>query len=661
MSSNTASILRDFSLILFVLCTFKAVPSYGQDPFQEISRITLENGLTLVLAPSDSGRTVETEMRVLTGWDAETADDLGIAELTQSLLFRDNQLRYSSNYLRRIQDSGGKAVGKTTATYSSLSATVPSIKGIWILNELSNIFMLRKFSPQDFEKAKTEVMLKLGEPNNVLQRFFASIIPNLNETPSFMETEFGLRESKRELDDIRRSVRKITLEQVQQFYETHYQPHNMVMFVAGPIKKEPTANFIRETFEQYSAIPKSRSEQQSISVTPRREAYLRSKVAKGNAKISIGTKFWEINTKEEIVLRVYFEYLADRLTKSLRNEFGETYQAKFEFWNAPSRFGYARVSFETPNNKFNDNLSYIRDLIYRETIEGDFTDRDISLSRENYQNQINLVNSNGNSMLDLAVRLYQFQVKYQTDQTPYQVFRELSNDEFRQTLRGTFHPRKEYLALEEPPLWFRGEAFILFLFAVSLAIVTVKHKFLKKFDNTRIRYLKKLRFSVVTLLLFTLGFIAVLWISAHISTIAHTLLLHSNVVQSTFVLSQYVENSLSIFLLVASSLSFFCFIPRKILVTDQHLYIKSISYASKKVDILEVRDVFICRPQHLFSHRLFNRRVRILHWTPWKKGIFIRLQDGSGYYVSFNDAHRVAQELRDVLRTRPRLHLHDAA
>lgn len=632
-----------------------------EDPYSNISHQKLENGLVIVLAPSSSARTVEVELQVQTGWNEEDSSNRGVAHLMEHLAFRDSSLPYHQNYIQRIREAGGEVNTATTATYTSFFASVPSIRGIWVLNEFASLSLGRKFTEQDIEKAKSDALLELGESEDPLPAILRLVIPRLSKSPDFFSTEFGVvNPIKTEIEKIRRSTKNLTLEQIQAFYDRFYVPNNITLIVAGPFKKDATLSFIKETFERYPIVlPEEKLQNEPYYARP--QPYHRSKVASRKSRITIGTKFWDITQEDEIVLKLYLDYLANRVTKQLRTETGETFNAESKVWVDERRFGFAFITFETTNQNFRKNLNYVKRLIWNETVGGNFSDNAIQQARNLYYQYLPQIEKDPATLVKLASRLYSFQRRYGGELTPHSVFMKLSNAEFREHLRGVFHPSQEYLYLEEPPLTFRGEALILYLLTALFSLLLGRRLFLKRFDYVSLRYVRKIRYQPVVVVVLLILFVDALWLVSQTMSIIDDLLLSSQIVQSTFILSEYLLSALMVFALVLAAISYFCLIPRKLIVTQHHIYIKSLSYASHKIEIRQLRDLFVCRPHNIFFNRLWNWKIILFHWTPWRKGILLRLKNGRGYYLSFTNAQKVAEELHEVLLNKESYHYHDAA
>ncbi len=650
------SIQKFAYLVLMLGASF----AFADDPYAPIKRYVLDNGLTVMLAPSGNAKTVEVELKIQAGWGAETRGNQGAARLVERAFLRDETRGGEQTFQHRVREAGGEASGSTGATSTSFYASVPSNRGIWVLNEYSMLLAERTLSAESVNKARAELLLELGEPHSLVQTFLEGLLPTTSRGPDFFQTEFRIKTSmKSDPDSLRRDLRGLTVEQANVYLKTYYRPSNAVLLVAGPFKQEATLAFIRETFEGQKSDPRIVAPTQEV--VPRTEPYFRSRVADRDSRISVGTKFWNITAEDEMVLKVYFEYLANRLTKQLRNAHGQAYGAEATVWVDDRRFGYALVSFQSPSQHFRQHLESVRALVQRETMEGDLTNESLIAAHDVFSRYMDLIQNDAETMARLASRLYSFQTVYKTSETPYQVFEKLTPEKFRQQLRGLFHPRKEYLSLEEPPLYFRTESTLIYLFAILLSIQLCRRRYLGEFEYTTIRYVRKIKYQPVITMVLTLGFVAVLWTASQLSVLVAWLFIHSSMIQSTFLLSQYLQGAVGVFLLVSGALSYLCLIPRKIILTDRSLLLKSMSYASRRIDLLTIRDISVLRPHQLFTHHMWTRRTFIAHWTPWRRGVLIRLETGHAYYLGFRDAAKVAEEIRAVMRTRDSHPIHDAA
>lgn len=636
-------------IVLFSALLTVTARGADTDPYAGITIQKLRNGMTVVLAPSPYARTIEMELRVLSGWSAEDPDTPGIAHLVEHAVFRDERLAADDSYLQLIKEkAGGNANGVTSWNSTSFTASLPSLKGIWALNEFSRMLMNRKFTDTQIEKCRREVLLEVGEPDNLLQQFLAQFHRLLPARPDFFETEFGIRGKTMAEDQVRRRTLTLGAADAQEFYRRHYVPNNMVLFYAGPFRVKETLDFVKSTFEVFP-------EQESFEASPdpdpkpRNRPYYRSRVATRDAWISYGAKFWNIEPEDEMALRLYFEFVSHRLMKKLRNEAAQTYTADVDLYVDEKRYGYAAVSFETPRDRYQESLRFLDELVREETQARALKNADIVKARELLASDTELIEKDSESMIRLAERLWQFRRAYGREDTPWQVFQKLDEDSIRERLKALLRPQHRYLSTIEPPLLFRGEWLGLVAFLLTLAVWLGRKLLLRPFEHTSVRYVRKIKYRPIFVLGYACFVVLILAGYCRVVGLADRALLHWPLFQSTYLLSEYVEGAIFLVGAVAAVLAFLALLPRKIIVTDKDLVLKSFTYFSRRFRLTSVRRVVVCRWHHIFTRGIWRTRLRWLHWSPLRKGIVLELDRRRAYYLGFSNADEVFEELQEIL------------
>ncbi len=633
---------------LLILCLGAPLRA-GEDPYEGITIHELKNGLTVVLAPSGDARTIEVEARVHTGWTAETRRNAGAAHLLEHALFRDDRLGKDQSYAQHIKEkAAGYANGSTSWKSTSFTASVPSLKGAWVLNEFARMLFNRSFTQDQVDKSAAEVLLELGEEKNFFQSLLGFLIPFEWETPDFFESEFGFDHKSAPDEKVRKNTKRLTALDVQEFYDRYYGPSNIVLFYAGPFKVKETMQFLSDTFEAFPGKPREKTK--GVVAHPRRHPYLRSQVATRDAWISIGTKFWDIEAQDEMVLRSYFESLSHRLMKKLRNESAETYSVDATVWTDEGRFGYATLSLETPLQRFEKNLAQIEGQIRHETEEGKFTDEEIAEAKAMSLDSVKLLERGSDTMARLANQYFDFRINYDTEKTPYQVLNAIPPDEFRARLTKLFAPERRYLALVEPPILFRGEYVPLALLTLLLTIALCRSMSLKPFDHTAIRYVRKIKYGAGSILVYTIAVLALIWCSMRLGFGVHRVLLYWPWFQSSYVLSEYLEGALLVALLTLVLGSFLSFLPRKLILTRDSILLKSVSYRSREFPLSAFLHLCVMRPHEFFKRRLWERKLRWHHWALWRRGVLMELQGRRAYFLWFKQPDKVVDEFHSAMQ-----------
>lgn len=629
--------------LLLVLFTRVAV---GDDPYAGIERHTLDNGLNVVLV-SVPTREIELEVKVHSGWREEDATTLGVAHVLEHAIQRDAQRGAAQSYPAHFKEEvAGKFQGSTTWKSTSFSVTVPSLKGIWALNEFNRMLFNRTFTADDVEKARLEVWREIGEPTDPLLHFLSGLYPPQWVRPDFFVTEFGVENTPAIQEQVRRHIRRLTEEDLKAFYKEHYVPNNMTLFYAGPFKEKESLAFMKETFEREPA--RQYSTREAVVPTPRPEPYVRSSVALQGPWLSIGTKFWNIEPEDEMALQLFVETVVDHFRAEMAGAGNGLSSVDKKIYVDEGRYGYAILNFEFATDAFRLEKDRLSEYITRKAYYGELGENEIQLAKQKIRRRIEEGEFAKDGPLTAAQALLDFQQTYETDTTPLEVLNDLTSREIKERLARLFVPEHAYVVKHEPPLVFRGEAFLLWFLAMLGTVVAFRFGFARNFPHTKVRYVRKVRYTPFFFLLSGFVFLNFFWVVCQVFQYLETRLLGVYFVQNTFLLSHYALMAFFISVSTAIAMLFLGSIPRKILIVDNKLWIKSISFRSRRFPKGMIKTIFCCRPYQLVTMGFYKEWPRLFHWALWKRGLFIELKDGTSYYLGFQDADAVLRELNKM-------------
>ena len=140
----TISQLSYVSIFLMMFCCQAVLAT--ENPFKDISVIQLQNGLTVVLAPSQKAKTSSVKIVVEAGSGADTQP--GTAHLLEHYLFYSNELGSETSYLEVIREKGTSVNAETGYYDTSYFATVNPENLKWLLQIYSKMIFNRKFDNQ---------------------------------------------------------------------------------------------------------------------------------------------------------------------------------------------------------------------------------------------------------------------------------------------------------------------------------------------------------------------------------------------------------------------------------------------------------------------------------------------------------------------------------
>jgi zinc protease len=631
----------------------------AKDPFLLVEHIKLENGLNVYLAPSKDAKLLDLRLEVDVGTDAEHGRDIGVSHLLEHVLFRDKQLQDEMSYLQLIKEAGGQANGTTENRKTSFFASIPRAKGNWLVETFAKMLLEPKIGDDYVKKEKSTVELERGRPgplDEVLQFDIMKIArPKYLKQPSFWESEFDVSfEDTYTLTEERLSTPRLTTEQVRQHYQDYYYPSNMRLFITGNFDH---AKIMSQIKANWASLP-LREGKKLASVPapkPRDDEFKRIVRTDSTPYVYLGTKVWGLTLEESEVISSYVEYLAHRLMKEVRNLKGQTYTASgsTHFYRG---FGYAILEFQTSEENFKDNVQLAHAHIEKETQSGSLSDEEVKESIKLYMAQYGLMGRESSDMMKLAQITADVSENFGSFTSPYATLASMSPEKYNAILKKYFTAKHSYEFLYCPPLLFRYDAALMSILIAITTFIVLRRTLTKKFANDKVRWIRKVKYPPLKALEIGTGLIAC-FAFMHVNYFMDAIATHTNLVQAPLLFSNYLLGALWIIVMLAFVQIFVSSLPRKLMVMDDALVIKSLSYYSKHVPLSEIASIELARANPFAVGRWWRVKHRFAFYNPrfWQQGLLLNLKSGESHFFSVSSPAKAASELRGFMTLRETL------
>jgi zinc protease len=234
---------------------------------RSIERLTLENGLRLVLAPDNSAKTVAISVTYGVGSRDEGPGQSGFAHLFEHMMFQGSEHVAKGQHFTLVSERGGSLNGTTSSDRTNYFEVLPSSElplSMWLEADRMRALAV---TTENFENQRAVVkeeyrmryenapymtgMIRMGE------LIFA-------EYPPYTRPTIG---SMKDLDAAK-------LEWVKAFYDQHYGPANAVLTVAGDFDRDDAVKLARQHFGSISkpAIKRATLPELPAQVTPRKDS-----------------------------------------------------------------------------------------------------------------------------------------------------------------------------------------------------------------------------------------------------------------------------------------------------------------------------------------------------------------------------------------------------
>lgn len=271
---------------------------------QGIERLTLENGLRMVLAPDNSAKTVAISITYGVGSRDEGPGQSGFAHLFEHMMFQGSQHVAKGQHFTLISERGGSLNGTTSADRTNYFEVLPSSELPLIMWLEADRMRALAVNAENFENQRAVVkeeyrmryenspymtgMMRLGE------LVFA-------EYPPYTRPTIG---SMQDLDAAK-------LEWVKTFYDSHYAPKNAVLTLAGDFDRDEAVKLARHYF---GAIDKPVPARAALAEMPSQVTARKDVVRDANAKTPgfyFGFLIPKTRTDEHYALELAVSLLAD--------------------------------------------------------------------------------------------------------------------------------------------------------------------------------------------------------------------------------------------------------------------------------------------------------------------------------------------------------------
>jgi len=271
---------------------------------RSIQRVTLENGLRVVLNPDSSSPTVAVAVTYGVGSRDERPGQSGFAHLFEHMMFQGSRNVKKGDHFTLIAERGGTLNGTTSSDRTNYFEVLPSSElplALWL--EADRMRSL-DVTPENFENQRAVVqeeyrmryenapymrgMLRLGE------LVFDGYAPYAHPTIGSMK-----------------ELEAAKFEWVKDFYDRYYAPNNAVLAITGDFDTDQAMRLVREYF---GAIPRKATARAELGAPPAQVSSRRETVEDPNVKTPgffYGFRIPPSQTKEHYALELLTVMLAD--------------------------------------------------------------------------------------------------------------------------------------------------------------------------------------------------------------------------------------------------------------------------------------------------------------------------------------------------------------
>ncbi|WP_299487106.1 pitrilysin family protein [Acaryochloris sp. IP29b_bin.137] len=210
-----------------------------------VSKTTLNNGLTLLLKEVHTAPVVSVQVWYRVGSRNETSGLNGITHQLEHLMFKGTQSR-PIQFGKLFSALGSASNAFTSYDMTAYYGTVGSDKLEALLILEADRMQNMALTPQNLDSEKRVVVSELqGYENSPDYRLSKAVMQQ-----AFPNSHYGVPVGGNKAD-----VEQLTLDQVQEYYQTYYQPSNVTLVITGDFDHRIVLEQIQTHFGQIPSSP----------------------------------------------------------------------------------------------------------------------------------------------------------------------------------------------------------------------------------------------------------------------------------------------------------------------------------------------------------------------------------------------------------------------
>jgi len=442
------------------------------DPYKDIHYYKLDNGFQVYLLSDEKSENTQVELTVNVGYDMETDDTYGLSHLVEHMVFRDQRIRYH-DYLDYIKEEGGTYVNGYTRRYQTgYLTTISSDKSYWIVETFSQMIFDKNITQKDIEVEKGALQTEIGEthwyikPLTAIKNFFEKITPSHE---NFNQNEFGVKKL-RDLPEYyysQQNNQNFTYTQLMSHYHNYYYPANMTLMVVGNFSIDKMKELIDK---KYGVIHKKGTKtvkEPLYNPSLNHKPFYRFYEGLDNNMAYIGAKFIVDDYKKYLILDAYTNNLAQRLQQDMRNKDGNTYSVN-SYTSTNHKAGIASITFDALHDEFENNLKQAKAMLAKDIAHIDTNTIKKALESYTNNNYASIEHDNETLMGLIKTAKYLREEQNISNQSSYDIFKSITEDDFRRTLKNVFTSENSYSMIYRDYYFFPMEMGLLSLLSMGV-------------------------------------------------------------------------------------------------------------------------------------------------------------------------------------------------
>ncbi|MDD5530106.1 MAG: pitrilysin family protein [bacterium] len=211
---------------------------------EEIQKIKLDNGITLLLKRNSNFPTASIEVAFKTGTRYETEENNGITNFVAKMLLRGTKKRTAEEISEEFEKRGSSISFATSKDISCLTTDILKNDIDQVMDVLADILCNSTFPEKEIEKLRKDIIADINRqkenPETLAEQFFSQ---QLYTKHPYRLTLLGTE----------KNVSKLTRNDIKSYYEKFVVPNNMVIGIFGDFDKKEIVRTVEKAFKEFKS------------------------------------------------------------------------------------------------------------------------------------------------------------------------------------------------------------------------------------------------------------------------------------------------------------------------------------------------------------------------------------------------------------------------
>ena len=616
--------------------------SLASNPFAGFETHHLANGVTVWFKRLPGAPNVSVSAGVPVGSDADPPGREQLAHFTEHMLFSDHAGRTEQEIKDAVERVGGERNGLTFPDHTWFYVNIAREHGLFAIEWLAGILSPHAMEPEVVERGRQPVENEVrARPRQLFDHLRAVLNPSWLLPPDFWAREYGIERRRNPFPDYWRSLRRITPEDLRGFYDRYYQPGAMTVTIVGDLDGDQALAAAQRTF---GALPARTVHRREVAVAdPGRGRAVYSWDTRATVQYRSRHKLFNPSAEELLAALFVRDLLNRRLNQRLR--FGER-KAVYAVSAVLITRGPAAY-LELSSRIDRDDYAFAKEVIDEEIDflrRGSLDPAGFEADRAAVVERLRVSNQTAES-LNLWTRNFFHEPGVFTHFPDVLSFhRNLTQEQVASFAEGIFDPSREVLTVERTRPVSQG-VLVVALAVLAWATLRVLARLLTRPIRMKgLRYIGRFRIPAVLRAAYTVVAAAAVIVVARLTFAAYGCVADRWIEGIDNYAVQAAGSAGMLVLLLAASSLIVASAPRRILLFDDHVRIKSRAWRSRILKAEDIAEISVRRFRSMWlTPAVF--RCPPLAFGLVRPGIYIKPVTGRSYFFRSRDTEELAEVL----------------